>query len=379
MACSPDGGLLNPVGFFSFLGDPIGTILTGIANAVLSAAISVFGTLTTSIPTLSAQGAAQEIDAQTQWIVVYTAIASLIVAAIRMAMERRAEAGQAALRGLIRVVLVAGAATAVATTVAGLSDRFADHLFTAGAQEQIASIGCGDGSAIEAFLLLILAFLLLIAGIVHTILLYVRLGVMVLLLGTLPMAAAASMTEWGNGWWRKHIGWMIAWLLYKPAAALVLFAGSAMISPTGNSNVSERIAGIAVMLLSAIALPALLKLIVPASAALGGSNAMGSGVTAVAGAAASGARNVMSTAFSGQGAQAASGPSGAVGQTGAVGGPGSGGAEGSGGAQGVAGAGAAAARAAGGAVGVAADVARGAARVASGAVEGANGDAGHNK
>ncbi|MFJ9319421.1 hypothetical protein [Streptomyces globisporus] len=365
MACSPDGGLLNPVGFFSFLGDPIGTILTGIANAVLSAAISVFGTLTTSIPTLSAQGAAQEIDAQTQWIVVYTAIASLIVAAIRMAMERRAEAGQAALRGLVRVVLVAGAATAVATAVAGLSDRFADHLFTAGAQEQIASIGCGDGSAIEAFLLLILAFLLLIAGIVHTILLYVRLGVMVLLLGTLPMAAAASMTEWGNGWWRKHIGWMIAWLLYKPAAALVLFAGSAMISPTGNSDVSERIAGIAVMLLSAIALPALLKLIVPASAALGGSNAMGRGVTAAAGASASGAKSVMSAAFSGQGTQAASGPSGAVGQTGA------GGAQGS--------AGAAAARAAGGAVGMAADVARGAARVASGAVEGANGEAGHNK
>ncbi|MCK8678214.1 MULTISPECIES: hypothetical protein [Streptomyces] len=382
MACAPAGGLLNPVGFFSFLGDPIGTILSGIANAVLSAAINVFGALTTGIPTLSVDGAARDVGDQTQWIVVYTAVASLLVAAARMALERRAEAGQTALRGLIRVVLVAGAATAVAGTLASLSDRFADHLFAAGAQEQVASIGCDTGNAIEAFLLLVLAFLLLIAGIVHTILLFVRLGVMILLLGTLPLAAAASMTDWGGGWWRKHLGWMIAWLLYKPAAALVLFAGSAMISPQGNSGVSERIAGIGVMLLSAIALPALLKLVVPATAALGTGGAMG-GMSGAAGATASGAKAVASAALPGQGAQAAPGPMGAAGAGGAAGTSGVGGGQGAAAAAGPAGAAgggsAAALKAAGGVLGAVAGVAQGAARNASGAVRGADGEAGHNR
>ncbi|MEU0360425.1 hypothetical protein [Streptomyces cyaneofuscatus] len=370
MACGPVGGLLNPVGFFSFLGDPIGTILTGIANAVLSAAISVFGDLTTAIPTLSTDGAAQDINNQTQWIVVYTAVASLIVASTRMALERRADAGQTALKGLIRVILVAGAATTVVGTLASLSDRFADHLFAAGAQEQVASIGCGTGNAIEAFLLLILAFLLLFAGIVHTILLYVRLGVMILLLGTLPLAASASMTEWGGGWWRKHIGWLIAWLLYKPAAALVLFAGSAMISPGGNSDVHERIAGIGVMLLSAIALPALLKLVIPATAALGGGGVMQGG-TAAAGALASGAKSVASAAFAGQGAQAAPGPMGSAGTTGGSGSPGGAG-SGSAGKAGASGIPQAALQTVTG-------VAKGVAQVASGAVQGADGEAGHNR
>ena len=232
MACPTGNPLADAVvGFFSFLGNPIGTIVEGIANAVLAGAIAVFGELTTSIPTLSSSGTSQQVNNQTQWVVVYTAVGSLIFASIRMALERRGEAGATALKGLLRVILVAGAATTVVTLLAGLSDRYADYLFKKGAYEQLTSnIGCQEGNGIESFLLLVLAFLLLIAAILHTILLYIRLGVMIVLLGTLPLAAAASMTDWGDGWWRKHIGWMIAWLLYKPAAGLVMYAGSAMIS-----------------------------------------------------------------------------------------------------------------------------------------------------
>ncbi|MFF2216791.1 hypothetical protein [Streptomyces antibioticus] len=388
MACSA-GDPLNAVkGFFAFLGDPIGSIVEGIANAVLAAAISVFGALTTQIPTLSTGDSASEISAQTQWIVVYSAVGSLIYAAIRMALERRGESGQVALKGLLRVILVAGAGTAVATALANLSDRFADHLFQRGAQEQIASIGCGGGNAIEAFLLLVLSFLLLIAGIVHTILLYIRLGVMVVLLGTLPVAAAASMTDWGGGWWRKHIGWMIAWLLYKPAAALVLFSGSVLLSDTGNSDVHERIAGIGVMLLSAIALPALLKLIVPATAALGGGSAS-QGTTAIAGALASGAKSLGTGAAGGGDRAGVPGPVGAAGAAGAAAGAAAAAGAGAvGGAGAAAGAGArgsvaaASADLAGGPAGAAANTALNVAKsgwnVAAGALDDADGSRGHN-
>ncbi|WP_406311000.1 hypothetical protein OG899_10400 [Streptomyces thermoviolaceus] len=411
MAC-PSGNPVKDfvVGFFSFLGDPIGTIIKGIANQVLAGAISVFGDLATNIPTLVTDGSAKDVSAETQWVVVYTAVGSLIFAAGRMALERRGEAGTVALKGLMRVLLVAGGATAVMTALASLSDRYADHLFASGAQKQLTNVGCSSGgNGIEAFLLLVLAFLLLIAAIVQTVLLYVRLGVMIVLLGTLPLAAAASMTEWGSGWWRKHIGWMIAWLLYKPAAGLVIYAGAAMISTGSDSGIHEKIAGIGVLLLSALALPALLKLVVPATAALGSG---GQGATAAAaGSIASGARSIGTSALSGGGAGGAAGRSGAAGApgpSGSRGGSGGGGASGptgpGGGASGPttpggsggfgpmggqggpggggpSGAGARAAAAAGPAgavVSAAVTAAKAAGNLATGAVEGADGSRGHN-
>ncbi|WP_328906331.1 hypothetical protein OG230_27120 [Streptomyces sp. NBC_00234] len=415
-SCPTGDPLVDAItGFFDFLDDPIGTIVSGIAHSVLAAAIAAFGELTVSIPTLSSTATPQQVNNQTQWVVVYTAVGSLIFAAIRMAIERRGEAGTTALKGLFRVILVSGAATTVVTLLAGLSDRYADFLFKQAAYEQLTSnIGCQNSSGIEAFLLLVLAFLLLIAAILHTILLYIRLGVMIVLLGTLPLAAAASMTDWGNGWWRKHIGWMIAWLLYKPAAGLVMYAGSAMISNGQQNGIQERIAGIGVMLLSAVALPALLKLIVPATAALGGGNGVGQGVSAVGGAVASGAKSVASgSGGSGGGSAGKAGPSGASAASGGAGAPGSAGGTGSaggagsngqqsapggagaaggssaaggtgaggavgGGAAGSAGA-AAAAGPAGAALGAAMAAAQGVGRIASGALDGADGDAGHNR
>lgn len=422
MSCDDGNPLLNALlGFFKFLGDPIGTIMNMVADFVLSAAITVFGALAGTVPTFKDDGPAKDINSESQWIVVYLAIGSLIFAAIRMAVERRGDAGITALKGIMRVVLVSGGATTVVMAAAGLSERYSSYLFAAGAQKQLDSIGqCNDGGSITAFLLIVLAFLLLIAGIIHTVLLYIRLGVMTLLLGTLPLAAAASMTNWGGGWWRKHLGWMVAWLLYKPAAALVLYGGTAMITASSNgknSDVSTRIAGIGVMLLSAVALPALLKLVMPATAALGGGNAMSGAMSAAGGALATGARSLGGALdgkgdSGGGGSGGRQGPSGASGTGGGTGGTGAGGSNGSnggggsaggvgkagsmsggsggpggggmgGGGMGGGGGGASGALKAAGPVGMAVEAGITAAKIvtkaASGSIEGADGNAGHNQ
>ncbi|BFO21949.1 hypothetical protein SHKM778_83370 [Streptomyces sp. KM77-8] len=77
MQCESGNPVLDLVlGFFSFLGDPVGTILNLIAKAVLAAAIAVFGALTTSIPTLTGTTTAKEVNSQSQWLVVYLAVGS---------------------------------------------------------------------------------------------------------------------------------------------------------------------------------------------------------------------------------------------------------------------------------------------------------------
>ncbi|WP_405991016.1 hypothetical protein [Streptomyces sp. NBC_00986] len=409
-ACSNGNPLADAItGFFSFLGNPVGTVIDLIAKTILAAAIAVFAGLAKTVPTLDDTTTSHDLSNKTSWIVVYLAVGSLLFAAAKMAIERRGTAGVTALKGIMRVVLVSGAATTICVAAARVADNYSSYLFDDSVQKALDNIGaCGDISDIQSFLLLILAFLLLLAGILHTILMYIRLGVMMIMLGTLPMAAAASMTDWGAGWWRKHIGWMISWLLYKPAVALVLNAGMSMItagqnSPTG-ANVNTRIAGIGVMLLSAIALPALLKLVVPAAAAMGTGNPMAS-MGQAGSQLASGAVQVaaMSGSSGGGGGGAQKGPSGASGTGGASGGSGSDGASGGSGSDGASGsggpsgagksgggagkaaggAGKEAAAAMGGPAGMAILAAVAATQVASstvsGAVEGADGELGNNK
>ncbi|TWP44512.1 hypothetical protein FKR81_41035 [Lentzea tibetensis] len=375
MACPTGNPVVDAVvGFFDFLKNPVGGIIKEMANSILGGAIAAFGAVTNTVPTLPEGGAAQAISDQTRGVVVFVAVGSLLVAAIRMAMERRGEPGVTMLKGVARVVLVAGGATAISTAAAGLSDRFADNLFQAGAEARLNDLACSaDSEGIPPFLLLILAFLLLISALVNVIIMFVRLGVVVLLLGTLPLAASASMTDWGTSWWRKHIGWLIAWLLYKPAVALVLFGGSELLSNDADNTLQGRIAGIGILLLSALTLPALLKLVVPATAALGSSNAAGQATMSMASGLASGAKSIGSGGSSPGGAGGA-GPTGASGNVGGGGGAGVAGKAGGAGAAGASGAAAAA-----GPAGAAVAVVQGAVNVATSALDGADGDAGHNR
>nr|WP_042183546.1 hypothetical protein [Kibdelosporangium sp. MJ126-NF4]CEL15627.1 Protein sequence is in conflict with the conceptual translation; (MTV016.44c), len: 484. Member of the M. tuberculosis PE-PGRS group of Gly, Ala-rich proteins. Appears to be a gene fragment, should be in-frame with following orf, MTV016.45c, frameshift required around 49595 but couldnot be found on checking BAC and cosmid clones. FASTA scores: Z95844/MTCY493_4 Mycobacterium tuberculosis cosmid (1329 aa) opt: 1457 z-score: 821.7 E( len=321
---SGGGGIAE---LLSFVTNPVGAIINMIAKMLLTAAMSIYALMTRVIPGLDI-GSSQRVDQKTQWVVVYLAVGSLIYAAARMAYERKGNAGEAALKGILRLLFVSAAGTAVIGTATVLAENWANHLFSSAVKQMLTGIGCtepGTGTT-EGILLLVLAFLLLISAIVQVVLLYIRLGVMVVLLGTLPVAAAASMTDWGVGWWRKHLGWMVAWILYKPAAALVMYAGATMIN-SSTFDVNRKLGGIGLMLLAAVALPALLKIIVPAIGALGSGGSDQRGMSPGMGAVASGAKKIggaaatkgVSLAQNGiRGATGASnkGPSGGSGQSG---------------------------------------------------------------
>jgi hypothetical protein len=227
-----------------------------------------------------------------------------------MALDRRGESGTTALKGILRVILVSTAATAMINVFVRLMDLYSQHLLRGSLLNLMEGIDCSDD--IPDMLLLVIGCLLIIAGIIHALLMWVRLGVMIVLMGTLPMAAAASMTDWGGTWWRKHIGWMTAWLLYKPTVGLVLYSGAVMVdSSEAHTNTDTQIAGMGLLLLSAVALPALMRIIVPAAAALGG-DSVGDATMGIAGGLASGAKSLADSAGrNGGGDSGAKGPSGA--------------------------------------------------------------------
>ncbi|MGC4892305.1 hypothetical protein [Micromonospora sp. DT31] len=283
------------VGFFE---GGIDGILSDIASAIMGAAVDLFANLG-NVPALGDKTLNDNIRMQTNWLVVTIAVASLLAAAFRMALERKAKSGVTALLGLVRMILTVGASWLVLTLLARQADAYSEHLYDAGIKAQLKLIaGCGtDG--LTAFLLIVVGLLLLVAGCIHVILMYLRLGVMVLLTGTLPLAAAASMSDWGGGWWRKHIAWMVAWLAFKPVVGLIMYSGAAMIGSTGGDAKHYKLAGAAILLMAAVALPALMRLVVPAMATLGTRDGVGAGVSAGAagvGAVASGAKRIAGAA-----------------------------------------------------------------------------------
>ncbi|MEU9451744.1 hypothetical protein [Streptomyces sp. NPDC048277] len=376
-----DGGL----DFWGMFSDPVGSMIGMVGKIVMAGALAMFGAISTSIGTDNV-AASDKISGSSQWVVIYLSIGSLLFAAAKMALDRRGEAGTKALKGLLRVVVVSAAATTVIDVFAVLMDRYGNYLLTESMNEILGGIGCTD--AVPGIVLLIVGCLLTIAAVIQMVLLWIRLGVMVMLMGTLPMAAAASMTDWGTQWWRKHIGWMVAWLLYKPAVGMVMYTGAVLMNDRTGDQINTQMAGMAILLLSAIALPALLRLVVPATAALGG-DSVGSATMSVAGGIASGAKSLAQGATAMGGPRGSQGPSGADGGGGPSGSSGSSGSDGGGhrdpqdhtpgkaAARGAAstGGGSALGGAAAGALGAAtivAGIAKGAANIAKSGVEGAN-------
>ncbi|WP_235496405.1 hypothetical protein, partial [Streptomyces violaceoruber] len=258
----------------------VGSAVESFANAIGEAASEVLKALNGvwmkvgTGDSLNPEGGTglDRIIGETRWIVAYVAVASLLVAAIRMAYERKGQSMQQAFMGMWKVILVSTLTPVLAALLYQASDAYAQEVYRKANLGENAETILGVTALTSPGLILIFGLLVMLASFVQIILMYIRLGVLIMLIGTLPIAAAASMTGWGDGWWKKHIGWLIAWLLYKPAAALIIYSATSMTQSRKDPGLENTIAGMGMLILSVFALPALLKLIVPATAALGGTS-----------------------------------------------------------------------------------------------------------
>lgn len=146
-----------------------------------------------------------------------------------------------------------------------------------------------------AFLLFIL---LLLGAIINLLFMYFRDVMFLILSAFIVVLAAGSGSEQGRQAWRKANGWLVALLLFKPVAAGIYSLGFRMLVPRDGTEGQEAsvteamhstLIALLILLLAALALPALIKFIVPAAGvgagAFSGGAALGAGVTLAAGAA----------------------------------------------------------------------------------------------
>jgi len=318
------------------------------------------------------------------WYVGAMAVVSVIVAGIRMAWEQRANPGKELLQSLLTLIVVSGAGLTIIGLAVTAADAFSVWVLNGATQCDVsaagesncfgtnvaAMIGLSSTSPLALLAILILALLAMLMSWVQVALMIVRGGLLVVLAGVLPITASFTNTQMGRQWFQKAIGWTLAFILYKPAAALIYAAafrltGSDAFGANGVGIVSI-LTGIGLMILALFALPALLRFVAPmTSAAIGGGSgglAMGAMGAAMGVEAATGA--ISRTSSSSVGAPASSlAPSGAAAAGGSAAGAGGGAAAAGGGA--AAGGAAAASAATGVGIPVAAGiaVAQGAAKV----------------
>ena len=110
---------------------------------------------------------------------------------------------------------------------------------------------------------IVLTIVMWICGLISKIFAYFRAGMLPILVGVAPMWAAMSWMETGKRAFAKTIGWLAAFLAYKPVAALVMATGSAIMATAGPGDDSQAIT-LMLTLSVIILLPAMIRVIVPA-------------------------------------------------------------------------------------------------------------------
>ncbi|NEW51664.1 hypothetical protein GV794_07385 [Nocardia cyriacigeorgica] len=280
----------------STFGKVVDSLMNGLGEAIILAltfwmkvpneAVSDSGSLFTKI------------NDYTYQVQILLLIASVMISGLRLAEARRGavmnEAAES-FRMFARVVFSSWmlGAVIVAGTIA--SDRFAEWIITDstnGNAKNLAELMVKT-SKLQAFspgLVLIIAIVGLLGALAQIVLAIVRQGLLVIAAGVLPLAAAASGMSTGKQSYQKLVGWIIAFMLWKPVAAIVYMiafttAGHVdeLTSTSGlpDAEQAQRMLVSIVLLCSvAFVLPALMRLVTPAVAIVGSG---GSGLTATGG------------------------------------------------------------------------------------------------
>jgi type IV secretion system protein TrbL len=276
-----------------FIGGMADDATHNMAKAVLEGMSQMVSTLSTfwvSMPTVnlaSADGTTPSpvVSAVNSELMPWTlalAVLAVILGGIRMIWEQRGAPLKDLLRSLLTLTLVSGLGLGVISILVLAADTFSAAIIDRstegrGFAESLHLLVLTGQTNVAVFILIVLGLIGLIASLVQIVLMVVRSGMLVILAGILPTTAAFTNTEMGRQWFQKAVGWTIAFILYKPAAAIVYsVAFLLMENNTGQDALVGSITGFTLMVVALLALPALMRFVTP----MVGAVASGSGAAA---------------------------------------------------------------------------------------------------
>ncbi|BAS18363.1 protein involved in conjugation with cellular fusion (plasmid) [Arthrobacter sp. Hiyo8] len=195
------------------------------------------------------------------------AVLAVILGGIRMIWEQRGAPLKDLLRSLITLALVTGLGLGVISILVIAADAFSAAIIERstdgkGFAESMKLLVLTGQTGGGVFILIVLGLIGLLASLVQIVLMVVRSGMLVILAGILPTTAAFTNTEMGRQWFQKAVGWTIAFLLYKPAAAIVYSVAFLLMgNNNGKDALTGSITGFTLMIVALFALPALMRFV----------------------------------------------------------------------------------------------------------------------
>ena len=270
----------------------VGKIADGFAKAIQLVVTFWTGV---KVPGLSAgSGPVAELRADTAWLTAFIAVVSVLVCAARLALTRSSRPAAEAFKGLLILVVVSGAGVAAVNALVVFGDSYSTWILDRSTNGQLGQrlavmATVGNTAGLGSGLILIIALLGILASIAQLGLMLVRVGVVTIFAGLLPLAAAGTSTQTGMEYFKRMTSWLLAFVLYKPAAATVYASAFLMIGD--GKDATSVLAGLFMLVLAIVALPALLRLITPmVGAAVAAGAGAGGGMAAAGIVLASGAR-----------------------------------------------------------------------------------------
>ncbi|MDV8002845.1 hypothetical protein [Rhodococcus sp. IEGM 1408] len=358
--CALSGFSADPVGAAStaagnatsaFWGDPIGDFVNSLLEGN-SQALLVIMSLWEKTPFQGStmQSAVSGIFNMTYQLQFLLLAVSLMIAGTRMAVARNKGLGEGFedVGGVMLKFILAGVALPfVVISLHMATDALSSQWLQSGITDPEAQLAAvttlNEESGLGPALVLILVVWSLLGALAQFVALILREGLLIVIVGLLPLAAAASALQTGKQAFKQMIGFLVAALLFKPLATLMYVVVFWLASQEGASFL-EAIASMILLGAAGFTLPALMKIVAPVAAAAvpgGSAAAMGAAIGGATGAVAGGIASGASSAASSVGGSASGGgsSSGYGGQYGAAngavgpgGGGGGGGASSSGGA-----------------------------------------------
>ncbi len=315
--------------------------INNLAKAIMEGMSQMVTTLSTfwvSMPTVnlaSSDGATPSpivsmVNSELMLWTLTLAVLAVILGGIRMIWEQRGAPLKDLLRSLITLALVSGLGLGVISILVIAADAFSAAIIDRstdgkGFAEAMSLLVVTGQTGIGVFILIVLGLIGLIASLVQVVLMVVRSGMLVILAGILPTTAAFTNTEMGRQWFQKAVGWTIAFILYKPAAAIVYSVAFLLMgNNSGKDSLITSITGFTLMIVALFALPALMRFVTPmvGAVASGGGAGAGAAVGAMAtgavsmGRSGSGKGNAAPTPASTQSNQSGASPKGSNGTPG---------------------------------------------------------------
>jgi type IV secretion system protein TrbL len=239
---------------------------------------------------LAAQG-------ELRYLVLVILTISVVVQAGRLILSRKAEPLITVTTGLLRFVVVSALGLVVLQAGLRAGDQLSRDILDDAANNfavlMVDNLRTQEGMK-NNFVLLLVGLVAAVLSLLQWVLMLVRQAGLLVLAAMLPLAASGSLTRTTRGWLTRLLPWLIAIAVYKPAAAFVYFIGFTYLS-TRSSNqpgeVSTLLAGLVVLLLALVAMPALMKFFSWSGTQVGGQSIGGSGLVSAAGAIAMSSRS----------------------------------------------------------------------------------------